>query len=67
MIYHRRWTECAIRYYFAEMFWKPDKVLWLCDFDYQHSAWEPALMCDHRTADNAVQKYYLRKVDSDGV
>lgn len=67
MIYHRRWTECAIRYYFAEMFWKADKVLWLCDFDYQHSTWEPAPMCDHRTAENAVLKFYLRNKVSDGV
>lgn len=67
MIYHRRWTECAIRYYFAEMFWKADKVLWLCDFDYQHSDWPQGLMCDHRTADNAVIKFFDRNEFSDGV
>ena len=58
MIYHRRWGDSPIRYYLAELFWGSQEVLWFCDFDFQHSSWAPSKMCDHRSHNNTVIKYW---------
>jgi hypothetical protein len=58
MIYHRRWGDSPIRYYMAELFWGPQEVLWLCDFDFQHSSWKLSYMCDHRISNNSVIKFW---------
>eukprot|EP01041_Mallomonas_annulata_P001745 gene1745-3372_t len=53
-IYHRRWGDAPLRFVLAELFWRPNEVLRLCEFDYQHSSWAVSSMCDHRTHLNAV-------------
>ena len=58
MIYHRRWGDAPIRYYLAELFWGSQEVLWLCDFDFQHSFWGPYPMCERRISNNSVITYF---------
>jgi hypothetical protein len=58
MIYHRRWGDAPIRYYMAELFWGPQEVLWMCDFDFQHSSWPPYKMCERRISNNSVIAHF---------
>lgn len=56
MIFHRRWGDAPLRHLLAQMFWREEEVLQLCEFDYQHSTWPVMEMCEHRTIVNRVSQ-----------
>lgn len=45
MIFHRRWGDAPLRLVEAMVFLDEDKVMRLCDFDYQHSSWDISRRC----------------------
>ena len=54
LIFHRRWGDAPLRMVIAQLFWGPDEVMRLCEFDYQHSDWEATDMCETRHTKDAV-------------
>ena len=59
LIFHRRWGDAPLRMVIAQLFWDPDEVMRLCEFDYQHSNWErnSVVMCRKRHTHDAVVNF----------
>jgi len=47
MIFHRRWGDAPLRFIIAQLFWKPEEILNLCDFLIHN--WYTSPICPNRT------------------
>lgn len=54
MIYHRRWGDAPLRMVMAQLFWGPNDILRICEFDYKYANWAPYKMCENRHTKDSV-------------